>query len=188
MTSKGVLVIFSLVLISTIVVLSSTAADAAPTGTNLIESTFASVAKNWRNHIKDEQRTITCMHLLNDINQRNAHEQELSLDRVIGMFEDALMHLGKTNDYILDLVQHVPARHIEDFDRRGQKFSLDLVAARSQLIEDMTKAQANNSDLTFNSGVLKRILQTGFFKACKFELASMALEQSSAEMATQYKV
>lgn len=149
----------------------------------LIEKTFADEQKNWKqleNKLK-EQRADTCSYLLAEVN-RDGTTEVLTLDKVTTLLETALEHLAAASAHFQNLLPYVQSNVVDDFDQKGRAFVLELSLTRSRLIEDYKSAEQIGSD----GEILKRILETAFFKACSFKLATIVMEQQMYESASKY--
>lgn len=162
--------------------LSASQASARSTTNGKLEQTFIETETNWKKIGEDleKYKASTCSYLLAEI-RKDGSDHELTLKKVTHLFESALDHLASTNALFGKLVPYVGAQVVEEFDRNGRAFVLELSLARTRLIEDYTRAEEIGSD----AEILKRILEEAFYKACAFKLGTIVTEKSMYEAAAK---
>ena len=141
-------------------------------------TTASSTAREWSD-IKEGLRAnkqSMCSFLLGEIRGQN---ETLTLEKVTHLFEQALDHLGRANEYITKIRPYIEREALENFDRSGAGFVLEVSGNRVALIEQYRKASGSGA----SEGQLAAILEKYFYKACASKLGMVLTEKSMYDSA-----
>lgn len=126
----------------------------------------------------DSSREAMCSFLLVQVSDE---EEALKLDKVVGLFEQALDHMAKSTEFTERFRKIVGEKLIRDYDKSGGATVLEISEARRSLIRDYKAASESGS----SPEVLRQILDKYFYIACAQKLATVIAEKSMYETATK---
>lgn len=108
----------------------------------------------------------------------NMDANQLTLDTVVAIFEDSLIHLANLSDQIMLIKQYVDKKMIENVDNYGGQFVLEISNRRKNLIDEYKKA---DKSLFLKERKKQKVLEKYFHKACESKLGAIKAKKNMSD-------